>query len=169
MSRIDVQILELTYWGYPRKQPCTWALHLDLVFACLTEGIPPLVARHIAGLKGYFQISQPQGTPGLWGQFEQVDLSSVTELRSLSKPAWQIRAHVTVSRILVWDAPSRIKLCFSIRPSNRVIWFKTDARFRCRGRDLDRCWGKGWGGTEAPYPVMSYTGNECSYSVGVHL
>ena len=168
MSRFSIQTLETSFRGYPKRDPCSWALHYNITFASLTNDLPMFFAEQLSDVKGFFQLPQDTATSGLWGQFDRVDVGSDIEINRGARKAWRTHAQVTVPKDQFDDAWARVKLVYTFRRLASPAWFTTDVAFRCIGlENLERRWGKAYWRKPFQHASFCYSGNPSAYSMEI--
>ena len=167
VGQIDIRVLEATFRGYPRKTPRSWALHYNIAFACMTDGIPHFLAKHLAEVKGFFQLPQHCCSMGLWGQFESIQIHGDNEIEHGPGRVWRTHAQVNVARNQLYDAWARVKLVYTFRRLELPIWFKVDAAFRCvYVENLEKRWGADYCNVDNADTTLCYSGNDSAFSMG---
>lgn len=170
MSQLDIRVLETSFRGYPRKTPCSWALHYKVTFACFSENIPAFLAEQLADVKGYFQIPQHFCLIGLWGQVERMDLRSDNEIGLGPRRVWHTHGRVNVTRSLLWDVWARAKVVYTFRHQNSPAWFKTDLAFRAvHAEDLKARWGENYFTRAFRPTTFCYSGRHSDFSMETSL
>jgi hypothetical protein len=166
VSKLDIRVLETAFRGYARKSPCSWALHYNIAFACMSDDVPEFLAKELSDVKGFFQLPQHLCSMGLWGQFEKVDVRSDNEIQLGPRRVWHTHGQVTVARDQLYDAWARVKIVYTFRRLPSSAWFKTDVAFRSTYvEDLEQRWGKDYWKTKMRYSSLCYSGNLSSFSV----
>lgn len=168
MNRLDTRILEATFRGYPRTEKCSWALHYNIAFACKSFASPEFLADEIRDVKAYFQLPQHFCCVGIWGQFENIEVTSDNEIGLGPRRVWRAHAQANVARDQLWDAWARTKIVFDFLRLAEPVWFKANAAFRCQHMEnLDARWGNPrW---SSHTTTFCYSGAESNYSIESRL
>jgi len=166
MSRVNIRVLETSFRGYPRKEPCTWALHYNIAFACEATWVPEFLAEYISDVRGYFQLPQHFCEAGIWGQFERVDVRLENDIGLGPLRVWRTHGRATVTRNHIWDVWARVKIVYSFRRFDEPVWFKHDVAFRCPFRtDLKKRCGDDYAHMEVKPTTLCFVGRRPSYSI----
>jgi hypothetical protein len=136
----------------------------------MTRHVPDFVAEELAEVQGFFQLPQHFCPIGLWGQFDNVDVSADQDIGLGPRRVWRTHAQVTVTREHLWDAWARVKFVYRFRSFSSPFWFKTDVAFRTQFfEDLEKQWGKGYLKDDMRESSFCYSGRSPAYSIETRL